>query len=316
MLGAGPAGMSAALWLHNLGLECLVLEAAERAGGMQNFNFLANEWVIGQQAVTGPELAERFARHLHEAGLPLVTRARLDRIETLGNGFIARYDDITRTFDAILIATGTRYRAEETLRDLPGFEMLPPGRVAYGPHAFSGMDTLAGLRVLIVGGGDNAYENARFLATEGAETVIAMRSVPRAQRGLESAVAALVDSRRCRILTETRISGFGTAAGRIQVEVLHLGKPEVIEVDRIHVLTGYEPNTPFIGEAFNRELAAGIALDNQGYVRVDGECRTSVPRIYAAGDVANPAFPCVVSAVAQGALAAKTMEHDLREEQQ
>jgi thioredoxin reductase (NADPH) len=313
VLGAGPAGMSAALWLRNLGLDFLVLEAADRPGGMQNFNFLANDWVLGQTGMTGPQLAEHFSSHLRRFGAQLATGARLDRIETLGNGFIASFDDVTRQFDAILIATGTRYRAEEMLSDVPGFAMLHQDRIAYGPHAFANMDALRGQSVLVMGGGDNAHENARFLAAEGATAVLAARSRPRAQKALMAAVDELVKQGRCRIVTQTRITRLHETEGAIEVELRTAENVNTMTVDRIHVLTGYEPNTFFIPAAFQHDLAAGIGLDAQGYVRIDSECRTGQARIYAAGDVANPVFPCVVSAVAQGAMAAKTIERDLRE---
>lgn len=316
VLGAGPAGLSAALWLGNLGLDFVVLEREGRLGGMQNYNFLGNGWVLGQVGQTGPMMAEKFAAHVLANGARIQTQAPVDgvEVESRGDGmrFRVRFRQTTAGFDAILIATGTRFRAEEVLHEVAGYPALPKGAITYGPYAFGDAGAAAGKRVLIVGGGDNAYENARLLDGVAAHVHVVMRSRPRAQQYLLDAVAQQEKQNRCRVLEQTRIASFAPGAEGISVGLERAGATEHVTVDRIHVLTGYEPNTRFIGEAFPAQVARDIALDAEGYIKVDAECRTGHRGIYAAGDVCNPVFPCVVSAMAQGALAAKTIERDLR----
>ncbi len=313
ILGAGPAGLSAALWLSNLGFEPRVIDTAERAGGLQNLNFLANDWVLGQSGQTGPALAARFVAHAASAGVPVLTNVRPERLKGTSGAFRLRLcDDQAIPCSAVLIATGTRYRAEEVLADVEGAANIAAARIAYGPYAFADLGTQAGKRILIIGGGDNAYENARLLAPVAAQVHLASRSRPRAQQGLAAAVAAEVAAGRCRVLHPAAVKAISESRAGIEVTLAVADRTECIAVDRIHVLAGYEPNTAFLAEILPSELRAALHCDAQGYLVVDAAGRSGAPGIYAAGDVCNPRFPSVVSAIAQGAMAAKTIEMDSR----
>ncbi|HTY99480.1 MAG TPA: NAD(P)/FAD-dependent oxidoreductase [Rhodocyclaceae bacterium] len=315
VVGSGPAGLSAALWLKNLGLEPVVIETADRAGGLQNLNFLANEWVLGQRGLTGPELAARFVAHGAAEGIRLLTNCGLQGVAKERDLFRARLrqadgGDSVMVCAALLLATGTRYRATEVLADVAGIEGISPGRVLYGPWAFALPERTAGGRVLIVGGGDNAFENARRLLDRDAEVIMALRSPPRAQKALLDAV---LGRERCRPLQPAVLSALAEAADGLAASVDTPKGRQTVVVDRVHVLAGYEANSRVIAAALAPELSAAIALDAKGYVVTDPACRTGADGIYAAGDLCNPLFPSVVSAIAQGALAAKTIEFDLRQ---
>jgi thioredoxin reductase len=313
ILGAGPAGLSAALWLRNLGFEPYVIETTARAGGLQNLNFLANDWVLGQTGQTGPMLAARFVDHAAAVGIAVHTGSRLKRLDGVPGRFRAVLDGADAIeCGALLIATGTRFRGEEVLADVDGVRDLAPGRIAYGPYAFDDLAALAGQRVLIIGGGDNAYENARLLASHAAMVFLALRSRPRAQQALVAAVAAAQAAGHCSILQSARVRKMVESGSGVEVTVDTPANVDRITVDRIHVLAGYEPNTGFLVDTLPRELYAAVRFDAQGYLMTDGASRTGALGIYAAGDVCNPHFPSVVSAVAQGALAARTIEMDVR----
>jgi thioredoxin reductase len=313
ILGAGPAGLSAALWLGNLGFEPRVLDAADHAGGLQKLNFLANEWVLGQPGLTGPALAARFVEHARAAGISLQTGLAPASLDGASGGFRLRLSDGSAlACVAVVVATGTRYRAEEVLAGVPGSTDIPAGRIAYGPHAFADLAELAGKRVLIVGGGDNAYENARLLAPIAAGVTLAMRSRPRAQQGLAADVAAAVAAGRCHVLHPAAISAISSNAAGLDVTLAVAGSDRHIAVDRIHVLAGYQPNTAFLRDMLTPAAFGALRFDEQGYLLVDAAGRTGLPGLYAAGDVCNPRFPSVVSALAQGAIAAKTIEMDTR----
>jgi thioredoxin reductase (NADPH) len=313
IFGAGPAGLSAALWLHNLGFEPCVLEMASRAGGLQKLNFLANDWVLGQTGQTGPTLSARFVDHAASVGIRVRTGVWPVRVEGSSGAFrLWLSDDQELACEALLIATGTRYRAEEVLVGVEGIADVPPARIAYGPYAFADLDALTGQRILVVGGGDNAFENARLLAPMADQVNLAIRSRPRAQQSLAAAVMAAVKAGRCHVMSPATMTAIAVGVDGLAVTLAVGDRSERIVVDRIHVLAGYEPNTTFVDEVLAPELRVATHRDAQGYLRVDADGRCGMPGIYAAGDVCNPRFPSVVSALAQGAMAAKTIELDTR----
>lgn len=315
VLGAGPAGMSTALWLKHLGLSPVVIESSNQPGGMQRLNFLRNEWLLGQIGLTGPELCSKFAEHMAAESIPVESGCAPVSIDIDGQHFSITLRNTDRGifstgFRAMVIATGLRYCASEVLDSIPGFGDLGAEDVAYGPFAFLEMERLAGKTVLIVGCGDNAYENAHLLLKANAKVALVCRSLPRAQTRLSDAVSE--NSSDCSLFTHSRIKSIRRGDGYIELVLLGTSKSEMLRVQRIHVLTGYTPNTSFLETSFGSSFGL-LEFDSSGYLKVDTWGRTSIPGIYAAGDVCNPDFPNVASAIALGARAAKAVEIDLRQ---
>lgn len=317
IIGGGPAGLSAALWLKNLGFAPCIVEAGARPGGMQNLNFLPNDWVLGHVGLTGPQLVDRFVAHVEEVGVRLLRGLRPVQIDgAIGAFRLWLADDQGReqveTCAALVLATGTRYRAAEVLAGVPGFADLPADCLRYGPYAFDALAACADQRVLIVGGGDNAFENARLLIEAGASVDLVLRSPPRAQRYLRTLVEQAEAAGACHVHRDARLARLERGSAGIAVTIASASGTATPTVDRIHVLAGYEPNLGVL-DALPDGLRTALRRDADGYLSVDARLRTGVPGIYAAGDICNPAFPSVVSAIAQGALAAKTIELDLRD---
>jgi thioredoxin reductase len=224
-----------------------VLETNERAGGLQNLNFLANDWVLGQAGQSGPALAARFVEHARGAGIHIATGIRPKWLEGVPGAFRLHLSDGSiLDCTALVIATGTRYRAAEVLAGVSGIAGVPRERIAYGPYAFADLEACAGKRVLVIGGGDNAFENVRLLAPKVAQLHLAIRSSPRAQQGLVEAVAAAEAAGRCRIYRGVSLRSAVERDGALAVELS--GNAPALVVDRIHVLAGYEPNTAFLRE--------------------------------------------------------------------
>jgi len=314
ILGGGPAGMSAALWSKHLGFSPLIIETNERLGGMQQLNFLRNDWVLGQTGLNGPALAAKFAQHMADEHIPIERACTPLAIKKHHVQFSLTFRkpdgaESTAHCRAIVIATGLHYRAAEVIEMTPGFRALTAKDVAYGPYAFLEMERLRGKAVLIVGCGDNAFENAKMLLAQGARVTLLCRSRPRAQTCLREAV---LDSPALHgIFERARIERFERGAEAIDVSIESAGRSIQLQVQKIHVLAGYAPNTRFLDEVLDPALPRP-RLDAAGYLVVDAWGRTTSPGIYAAGDVCNPDFPNVVSAIASGAKAAKAIEQDFR----
>jgi thioredoxin reductase len=285
IVGAGPAGLSCALWLKKLGLAPIILDRAALAGGLMNRNTLPNDWVLGQVGETGPSLAARFVRHVASLQVPI--SLGIDGLSMVRGdlGFQAQWQERGESrrlaCAAVVLATGTRVRGAESLSGVPGLEEISP-HVRYGPTAFDDIPEAARGLTLIVGGGDNAAENAHMLLAAGGEVGVVARSEIRAQTG---DFAATLFSEACPSL--------------------------VVKAQRLHVLTGYEPNSDF-STGFDVDTWRALRRDEQAYLCTDAAGRCGVPGVYAAGDVCNPVFPSVVSAMAHGAMVAKAIERDLR----
>ncbi|KAF7600373.1 MAG: hypothetical protein CGU28_07340 [Candidatus Dactylopiibacterium carminicum] len=310
ILGSGPAGLSCALWAHNLGLDPKLIELNAQSGGAMQVNFLTNEWVLGHRGMTGQQLAANFVAHVEALGIPILYDSRPTNMERLSDGNLQITLDTPHGisgFDAgaVVIATGTRFRARETLLSVPGFAQCDQGRMRFGPHCFTHIETLAGQRLLIIGGGDNAFENATLAHAAGAHVTVVARSVFHAQErfmtGMRTAGAKLHEHARLANLRPAPsglLTTLETPQGNIEVEV-----------DRLHLLAGYQPNTEFLSAVFGASIPP-LQRDTEGYLQVDAQCRCSQPGFYAAGDVCNRLFPSVVSAISQGAQAARQIELD------
>lgn len=337
IVGAGPAGLSCALWLKKLGLTPWVVDRTHTPGGLMNQNTQPNDWVLGHTGLTGPQLAERFTQHVLRLQIRLSSGIqRFSAARSTEGGFAVHVEEADSAEPseggspprrnrsapvpkhancaAIVLATGTRIRGRESLVGIDGLSEAEDV-VRYGPSCFDDIAVAARGRTLIVGGGDNAAENASMLLAAGGKVVVLARSQFRAQAGWMARIrqepgASCLSGGLIRSFRHEPASSGEQKTVAVALTALEAGDMS-IQVQRIHVLTGYEPNSNF---ADNLDSATwnGLQHDAQGYLCVDAQGRCGPAGIYAAGDVCNPVFPSVVSAIAQGALVAKTIEHDLR----
>lgn len=313
VIGAGPAGMSCALWLHNLGMEPTLIDNGKAPGGAMLLNFLNNNWVLGHSGMSGLEMAAHFTQHITSLNVPMLMESRPTQITRASNGeFLVSIDTpqglSSVEAEAVVLATGTRFRGREILIGLPGFAQCDPGRLRFGPHCFTRMSALAGKHVLIIGGGDNALENALMALEAGARVTLVARNQ---FHGQAQFIASLQRSAQCALHADAHLTALQAAGDGLRATLEGAAGNWQIEVDRVHLLAGYTPNTAFLAGLFGSELKTPH-VDERGYLICDAQGRSSTPGIYVAGDVGNPAFPNVLSALAQGAQVAKSIESDLK----
>jgi thioredoxin reductase (NADPH) len=292
IIGAGPAGVSAALWCDELGLDALVLEQAETIGGQLNIIHNRIENYLGVKAQNGKEFIERFEADVSNAEFDLWTSVAIDSIDLNAKRISLLSGEQIQSI-AIVIATGVRRR---TL-GIPGErEFANKGLIESGArdgNEFKGKD------VCVIGGGDAAVENALILSDVCATVTLVHRGKHlRARREMRE---QLKTNHCVTVFTEsvvTRILGNEEVEA---VEVARKGglKPFQIAVKGVLIRIGVEPNT---------ELVKGqVNLNEQGYITTNGERETNVPMVFAVGDVSNPLAPTISSAVGAGATAAKVI---------
>jgi thioredoxin reductase len=326
IVGAGPAGLSAALWLKNLGLTPVVIERESVTGGMQNFNFLQNDWVLGQVDASGLSMAERYRQHIEKKSIDVRLQTHLRGVSRVGRGrfllALERADEKSSLeCDGVLIANGTRYMGKDILSSQ--INVVANQNIIEGPYAFVSVEAKKNKKIVIVGAGDNAFENAAMLLQQGCEVFVIARSSPSAQRKFLDKVqghprATIVENAVLHTAEKSKTESDSAEKIDINVRCQLLSVDnaqkhdfDIPAVDCIHVLAGYQANTDSIAPLITSGLNESLVCDENQFLQVDGFGRTNISRIYAAGDICNTDFPCVVSAVSSGALAAKTISQDL-----
>jgi thioredoxin reductase (NADPH) len=297
IIGAGPAGLSAARWCDELGLDTLVLEQTEEVGGQLLSVFNPIENYLGLHAENGRELRDRFVAQTETSDFDLWTSTEIERVDLKAKRIKLRSGEELQSI-AIIIATGLSRRK----LGIPGEdEFVGRGIIE---SAARDRDQFAGKDVCVIGGGDAAAENALLLA-EVCPTVTLVHRGRRLRARREfteqlptnHCVTVFPESVVRRIIGNDRVEA---------VEIKRAGaiRPFQMAVQGVLIRIGSEPNTKLFRDQ--------IDLDEKGYVRVNALQETSVANAFAIGDVANPLAPTIAAAVGAGATAAKVIASRLQ----
>ncbi len=275
VIGGGPAGAACALWAHQLGMRALLLEAGPVVGGLQLRSPYENRWIPGTQGKTGQEVAASLQAHLDIAAVPHEVNFDVVSIRRCAERAAWEVSNgrATRQASHVVIATGSRPRR-------CGF--VESDGVGVGPGMSMARLDVLDKRVAILGGGDNAFDQAVFALRRGARSVdIHCRRTPRAQPILQRGIPA---------------------------HCVHVGP---ILADQMRMTVNDAPYD-VIGVQFGFEawIPNGLRLPlRQGYVEVDRHGAVpGFPGLYAAGEVTNYWHPCVATAYAHGAQVAKSIQ--------
>ena len=296
IVGAGPAGVAAALWAKSFGLSARMLESEVTAGGQLHHVHQPLANLPGATGGDGPALARILADELEAAAFDVrygqTARALEPHVPAVRTA-----DGTLHAAGAVLIATGVRRRRLEV-----------PGEREYEGRGVSASATqdrarFAGEEVVVAGGGDGAYENALLLADVGCTVTLAVRGAPRARREFRERVAA---TQRIEVLEATRVVG---VVGEELLRAVQLEGPRGTfeqPAAGLVVKIGVVPNTEWCAESLEK--------DAEGYLPVDEHFGTSRPRVWAAGDVVRPPLSAIAVAFSQGALAVHAIRSVLRGE--
>lgn len=296
IIGSGPAGMSAGIWCADLGHEAIVVEGSDEAGGglLWIHNPITN--YPGVMAKNGREMRDIFQRHSQNSGVLMRLSSTVTRIDADQGTVELNAGKILRGRN-ILVATGVRRRTLGLVGEewFKGRGILDSG--ARAPESVLGMN------VAVVGGGDAAAENAAILSRFAKRVYLIHRGDKLSARDelAEKALAAP---------NVTFLSGRNVQQlnGRDALESIDIatrdGKIENIPIERAIFRIGVIPNS---------ELLAGVVRrDKNGYILTDNYGRTDRETIFAAGDVSSPLSPTIVTAAGQAATAIKFIRSQLR----
>jgi thioredoxin reductase (NADPH) len=292
IIGAGPAGLSAASWCDELGLDTLVLEQAEEVGGqlLSVHNTIDN--YPGLRVKNGTELRDKFVEQNSDGEFDLWTNVEIESVDLKAKRVRLKSGEQLQSI-AMIIATGLRRRR----LSIPG-ETEFAGRGIIGSGARD-RDQFAGKDVCVIGGGDAAAENALMLAEVCPTVTLVHRG--RKMRARREFTEALPTNHCVTVFPESivhRIIG-GDWVEAVEIERAGAIKPFQMAVQGVLIRIGFEPNTDFV--------RGQLELDERNYVIVGSQQETSVTNVFAIGDVANPLAPTIAGAVGAGATAAKVI---------
>jgi thioredoxin reductase (NADPH) len=295
IVGAGPAGLAAALYTGRARLSTVVLEK-----GVPGGQILLTDWVENYPGfpagVTPFELMQSFRKQAETFG------ARIESDEVLEVAksdelFVLKGDKRDSEARAVILASGSAYRR----LGIPGEERLTGSGVSYCATCDGAFFT--GRDIAVVGGGDNALKEALFLTRFARTlTLIHRRDKFRGEKIYQERVAA---NRKICVLLNTIVESVEGAAKVESLSVRNLkdGAVSSLAVSGLFVSIGTQPQTGFV-KGF-------LELNEWGQIKVDADMRSSVPGIFAAGDVSDACPKQIATAVGTGVHAALSVQEYL-----
>jgi thioredoxin reductase (NADPH) len=313
IVGAGPAGLSAAVYGASEGLDVVVVDA-RGIGGQARSSSLVRNYLGFARGVTGRRLAEHAYEQAQVFGANFVFMHRATSLaRSDGHLHLSLEDGRAVSGRAVILATGAAYRR----LGVASLEELTGNGVFYGAAA-SEASALLGKEVFIAGGGNSAGQAALYLARYARRVTLVVRGQS-VQAGMSDYLVQAVEAApNVDVRTGTEVIG-GGGHGRLQQLVLRkreTGDEESVAADALFVMIGARPQTEW--------LPATIARDDHGFVLTGEEAgrdlwplerqplalETSMPGVFAIGDVRHASVKRVASAVGDGSVALRLI-HDL-----
>lgn len=292
VVGSGPAGITAALYLVRAGYKTAIVEK-DSPGGQVLSTMEVENYPGFPKGVKGWELSDLFSAHLDEYPTENIPRIKGDIISMESGSkhtlHLAEGEE-SITAPAVIIASGARHRDLEA----PGEDRLRGKGVSY--CALCDGNFYRNLDVAVVGGGNSALEESLYLSKIARKVYIIHRR--EGFRGAKVYLDKIAMSDKMEVLTPYTIDNL---VGENALEALELRNAQTNEVKRIDVeglfvYVGILPNSGYLPESVSRTP--------QGFIPTDQEMRTNVPGIFAAGDVRDKACRQISTAVGDGATAA------------
>jgi thioredoxin reductase (NADPH) len=297
VIGSGPAGLTAALYAARANLTPLVIEGLE-AGGQLMLTTLVENYPGRRDGVMGPDLMAEMRSQAEKFGAEMI-QGDVTSVELCDAPFRVKTSDADYRAKTVIVATGASAR----LLGLPSERTL----MGHGVSTCATCDGyfFRGQEIAVVGGGDTAMEEAIFLTRFATKvTVVHRRDTLRASKIMQE--KARVNPRIAWILDSEVEEIQDSARGEVTAMVVRHNKTgvrDVVPVSAVFVAIGHTPNTSlFRGQ---------LEMDQNGYIITHDGAKTSIPGVFACGDVQDHIYRQAVTAAGSGCMAAIDAEHYL-----
>ena len=301
IIGSGPAGYTAALYLARAGYTPLVIAGALTPGGQLMNTTEVENYPGFVDGILGPDLMEAMQKQAEKFGAQIILNdvVSVDFKDDLKT--VTTDDGETYTANAVIISTGSQVR-----------KLGVPGEQEYSGRGVSYCATCDGFffrgkPIVVVGGGDSAFEEALFLTRFGSSvTLIHRRDSFRASKIMIDRARKNEKIKFVLNSVVQSINGSNEDAQSVTVKNVVTGETQDIEASGIFVAIGHLPSTSFLNNS--------IALNEDGTISVQGaSTKTSIPGIFAAGDVVDSVYRQAISAAGMGCRAALDAQASLND---
>ena len=290
IIGSGPAGYTAGIYAGRANLSPVLFEGLESGGQLMLTTDVEN-YPGFEEGIMGPELMQVFKKQAQRFGTEIKTEI-VDSIEKIDGGFLLKSSKDNYEFKSVVISTG----ASAKWLGVPGEKELQ----GYGVSACATCDGFffKDLEVIVVGGGDSAMEEALFLTKFAKKVhIVHRRDSFRASKIMQDRVLA---HEKINVLWNKEITEINgdKKVSTVTIKNIESGTEENVDIDGVFLAIGHTPNVSF--------LDGMIELDEKGYIKTGftSDTSTSVPGIFAAGDVADSVYRQAITAAGTGCQAA------------
>ncbi|MCR8643344.1 thioredoxin-disulfide reductase [Paenibacillus sp. N1-5-1-14] len=298
IIGTGPAGLTAAIYLARANLNPLVIEGPEPGGQLTTTTEVEN-FPGFPDGIMGPELMANMRKQAERFGAEFKT-GWVNSVDLSSRPFKLQVEGMGELVaESVIISTGAsaRYLGIENERE----------NVGRGVSTCATCDGFffRNKKIIVVGGGDSAMEEAHFLTKFASEVVLVhRRNELRASKIMQDRARSNPKITWNLDKTPLAVEANGMGVTALKVRNNETGEDELIETNGIFVAIGHTPNTKFLG--------GQITTDEQGYIIVNpGSSETNIPGVFACGDVQDSKYRQAISAAGSGCMAALDCERFL-----